>query len=392
MTTGANSLLQQALAAHRAGRLEEADGLYRQVLQRVPGEPMALYLLGLTCFHRGDAAQAVQYIRASLAHSPAHVRAWTDLGGILMAAGLLTEARHAYTQAAQHGPQRGESWYNLGVCESRLGAGLDAIAHLRQSLAVEPSFTRSYAPLALLLYRSGEPAAAAQVYQQWLRHEPDNPTARHMAAAAAGETPLRAADSYIRSHFDAAAAGFDTNLGQLGYRAPQALAAALRRLCPAPLAQMLDAGCGTGLCGPLLRAGCRHLTGVDLSPAMLAQAAARGCYDTLVEAELGAFLKASPAAFDAVVCVDTLVYFGELDEPLAAAHAALRAPGLFLFTLEAGGAGPKLEIHGRYTHSEPYVREALARAGFAQVTLTPDSFRQERGREVPGLLVSARRS
>jgi predicted TPR repeat methyltransferase len=154
---------------------------------------------------------------------------------------------------------------------------------------------------------------------------------------------------------------------------------------------LLDAGCGTGLCGPLVRSRCVRLTGVDLSPQMLTQAAQRGCYDTLVEAELTAFLRASPAAFDAVVCVDTLVYFGHLEEPLRAAHTALTGPGLLVFTLEAGSAGPKLEIHGRYTHGEDHVREMLAQTGFAGVSITPDSFRQEREQPVAGLLVAAHR-
>jgi predicted TPR repeat methyltransferase len=391
--TDADTLLQKALAAHRAGRLEEADNLYRQVLQRAPGEPMALYLLGLTCFHRGDAALAVEHISASLAARPANVRAWKDLGGILMASGRLEEARDAYRQAAEHGPLLAESWYNLGVSESRLGATLEAIAHLKHALVVGPSYTRSYEPLALLLYRSGDPAGATEVYQQWLLHEPGSPTARHMVAAAAGQGPPRAADDYIRTHFDLAADGFDSNLAQLGYRAPEAVAAALTHLGPAPLKRLLDAGCGTGLCGPQVRARCEHLTGVDLSAAMLAQAAQRGCYDELVQAELTAFLHISAATFDAVICVDTLVYFGDLEEPLRAAHAALKGPGPLVFTLEAGPSRvPKLEIHGRYSHSEAYVREALQGAGFAQASITEDSFRQERGRDVAGLLITAHRA
>jgi predicted TPR repeat methyltransferase len=391
--TNADTLLQAALAAHRAGRLKEAASGYRQVLQRLPEEPMALYLLGLTCFHQGEAAEAVQYLCRSLARAPGNARAWKDLGGIHMACGRLEEARDAYLKAVEHGPRLAESWYNLGVCLSKLGRPAEAIVQLQQALAREPGFTRSYEPLALLLYQSGDAAGAAQVYRQWLQHEPDNPRARHMVAAATGSDLPRAADDYIRAHFDAHAASFDSNLQQLGYHAPQRVAAALAHLATtAPVPCLLDAGCGTGLCGPLVRPRCARLTGVDLSPAMLAQAAARGCYDELVEAELVSFMRGRPEAFDAVICVDTLVYFGALEEPLATARTALRAAGLLIFTLEAGSGGPRLQIHGRYTHSEAYVRQALARAGLEVLAITPEALREERQQPVAGLLVCARRA
>jgi predicted TPR repeat methyltransferase len=385
-------LLQKALAAHRAGRLEEADNLYRQVLQQVPQEPMALYLLGLVCFHRGDAQGAEEHISRSLARAPGNVRAWKDLGGILMAGSRLEDALHAYSQAAQHGPQLAESWHNLGVCESRLGRSAEAITHLREALLRDPAFTRSYEPLAVLLYRSGEIQGAAEVYRRWLEREPDNPKARHLAAAAAGTGTPRAPDDYVRAHFDAAADSFDSNLEQLRYRAPQLVADALaRELRSAPVARLLDAGCGTGLCGPQVRALATHLTGVDLSGAMLERAAARGCYDALIEAELTAFLKEQREGFDAIICVDTLVYFGELVEPLKAAHGALKRGGLLIFTVEAGsGEGPQLEIHGRYTHGETYVRQALAGASLTLLFLTAETLREERGQPVAGLLVIAR--
>lgn len=390
MTEDANALLQQAIAAHRAGELEAAARGYRAVLARVPEEPMALYLLGLVCFRRGDAQAAVAHLTRSVKRAPHNPRAWKDLGGILMAGGRLEEARDAYTQALAHAPEHGESGYNLGVCLSKLGQAAQAIHHLRQAIATEPGFTRSYEPLALLLYRSGDAAGAAEVYRQWAAQEPRNPRARHMAQAAGGgdqmpAAPDRAEDDYIRAHFDEAAASFDTNLTQLRYRAPALLAAVLERLTPAPVATLLDAGCGTGLCGPLVRARCARLTGVDLSAGMLAHAQARGCYDELVEAELSAFMRSRPGGFEAIICADTLVYFGALAEPLAAARTAMKIGGVLLFTLEEGRSlEPRLEIHGRYAHSEAYVSRALAQSGFSVLDIARETLREERDQPVAG--------
>jgi predicted TPR repeat methyltransferase len=55
---------------------------------------------------------------------------------------------------------------------------------------------------------------------------------------------------------------------------------------------VLDAGCGTGLCGAILAPFARRLVGVDLSEGMLAHAKAKNVYHELVKAELGGLLRA----------------------------------------------------------------------------------------------------
>ncbi len=175
-------------------------------------------------------------------------------------------------------------------------------------------------------------------------------------------------------------------------------AAALREadVSPRQLSTILDAGCGTGLCGPLVRSLCRSLVGVDLSSKMLARAQSRGCYDELVAAELVAFMRSRAGAFDAIVCADTLVYFGPLEEPLSAAREALRGGGPLVFTVEALATGEpadhKLELSGRYAHGERYLRRVLAGAGFVVGSLSHVTLREERSEGVVGYLVMARRS
>lgn len=156
----------------------------------------------------------------------------------------------------------------------------------------------------------------------------------------------------------------------------------------------LDAGCGTGLCGPLIRELCQHLIGVDLSPKMIERARARGCYDELVASEFTAFLRRRLRAFDAVISADTFVYFGALEQAFVAANESLRAAGWLIFTLEALDPNAtddyRLEVHGRYAHSENYVRNALAAANFLVDALTRDTYRTERDQDVNGFLVVAR--
>src|SRR5699024_10724993 len=139
--------------------------------------------------------------------------------------------------------------------------------------------------LAMTLYMLGRRDEAREVYRAWSERDPDNPIPRHMLAASGGaEAPARADDAYVRETFDRFAGNFDEQLLQhLHYRAPQVLAEALGTVLPSPSASldMLDAGCGTGLCASLLRPHARHLVGVDLSTGMLDKARQRGGYDAL---------------------------------------------------------------------------------------------------------------
>jgi predicted TPR repeat methyltransferase len=126
---------------------------------------------------------------------------------------------------------------------------------------------------------------------------------------------------------------------------------------------------------------------------MLEQAKAKAIYDDLLQGELTQFLKGRAAAFDLIVSADTLVYFGDLEEVAAAARAALRPDGLFVFTLEELVADDealamRLEPHGRYVHAQHYARRVLEAAHFSTAFVRAE-LRMESGSPVPGLVIRA---
>jgi predicted TPR repeat methyltransferase len=232
------------------------------------------------------------------------------------------------------------------------------------------------------------------VCEEWLKDDPGSPIAIHTLASCSGSNvPVRASDDYVRKVFDSFAGSFEAKLARLNYRAPSLVAEALAEAGVAPdrSFDILDAGCGTGLCGPLLAPYARTLVGVDLSGGMLNHAADKRVYDDLIQAELTEYLTRHHERFDIIVTADTLVYFGALDAVAAAAAAALRPGGLLVFTVEeerdADLAGShRIRPHGRYTHGAEYVRRLLMSAG-----LTPHvgraELRLEAGLPVAGLVV-----
>ena len=161
---------------------------------------------------------------------------------------------------------------------------------------------------------------------------------------------------------------------------------------PTPLGDVLDLGCGTGLIGVVLHdrlAG--ELCGVDLSGAMLAEAAAKGVYTRLERADINGWLAAGTEPYSIVIAADVFCYFGALAETLAAIRARLRPDGLLLFSVEAMEEGGwALTGSGRYRHGEVALRAALGSASFDILALRREVLRQEQNAPLVGFLVAAR--
>jgi predicted TPR repeat methyltransferase len=97
------------------------------------------------------------------------------------------------------------------------------------------------------------------------------------------DTPEGLAKAYA-----AWAATYDSETASLGYLLPFLITAWVARFVPAGERPLLDAGCGTGLSGPSLKAlGYHDIAGLDLSDDMLKIAGSRGAYGDLKKAMLG---------------------------------------------------------------------------------------------------------
>src|SRR5262249_23133570 len=136
-----------------------------------------------------------------------------------------------------------------------------------------------------------------------------------------------------------------------------------------------------------------RLVGVDLSPAMVAQAENKQLYDRLATGELIAFLKEERdrgERYDLIVAADVFVYVNDLAPVLTATIAAVARAGIFVFTVEThGDGGVKLLQPPRYPHGEPYVRRVLPPAGLDANSISKAAVRSEKGVPVDSLVVIA---
>jgi predicted TPR repeat methyltransferase len=193
--------------------------------------------------------------------------------------------------------------------------------------------------------------------------------------------------------FDGYASRFDRHLrGVLRYRTPEHVERVLRRLLGDRAGRrqldVADLGCGTGLCGPLLRHHAATLTGVDLSPKMLAEARRKRAYDELVRGELTAYLGAHPGAFDALVSSDVVCYVGDLAPVFAGLARALRPGGVAVVSVERSDDAPYALGSDtlRYVHSAAYLDETARAAGLEPLACERVVLRYDRDEAVDGLV------
>jgi len=128
---------------------------------------------------------------------------------------------------------------------------------------------------------------------------------------------------------------------------------------------------------------------------MLQIAAGRNLYDELCHAEMNSFMCSRPGKFNMVVAADVLSYCGDLDEFSAAVEATLCLEGRLIVTLEALGEesevnnGYRLNLSGRYSHKESYLKDCFVRHGLAVRNVSRKPIRHNLSRPVPTLLVTA---
>ncbi|GJD95285.1 class I SAM-dependent DNA methyltransferase [Methylobacterium iners] len=238
--------------------------------------------------------------------------------------------------------------------------------------------------------------AALRAYANALDLDPDDGLGArlHLAQLGVGNALDAISPAYVRALFDGYADRFERHLvGDLHYRGPAMLRAALAAHAPPRFGDGLDLGCGTGLMGEALAGRVERLTGIDLSPAMLARAERTGRYHGLIEGDLTGFLAgATPDSFDLVLAADVFIYLGDLGPILAGIGRALRPGGLAAFTVQSqDGDGVKLGADARYAHGDAHLREAVASGGLELLTLEEAAIRRERGADVPGRIAIVRR-
>jgi predicted O-linked N-acetylglucosamine transferase (SPINDLY family) len=203
-----SGLIEEAVVHHRAGRLAEAEQLYRRVLETAPAHADALHLLGVLAQSAGRADEALDLIGRAIAADSRQASYHFNRAEVYRSLGRRTEARASYEQAVSLQPSHAPAWLNLGTllqtagdlmgaeaCYRRalkarpnyalalnaLGAALltqgrlqDAEPALREALCLQQDYVEAWNNLGSVLQRKGDRAGARQGFDKALTLRPDH--------------------------------------------------------------------------------------------------------------------------------------------------------------------------------------------------------------------------
>lgn len=388
--------LQLGLVRGKQRLFDRAESAYRAALEVDAASALAWQCLGLLKEEQGDAAGAIDCYTASVVRGSHDAALFANRARLCYRIGRFVDAHESYRLALVEDPHFAQALSMEPKLRflRRVLEG-DAPMSVLNDLAQEGVLADVASQIALaelghcVLSGFGHSAEALAIARASLERWPAQPSLAYLMAAVEGTgAPDRSPPEYIVEHFDRFADKFDAQLvGALGYDIPEKLCALVRPLFRgSPASEVLDAGCGTGLCGPHLRPFATTLHGVDLSPRMLEHARNRGNYDHLACEELLSYLVRSPRRFDAIVAADLVIYFGELSTFFSNAAYSLKSGGILAISTEScPGATFQLLSSGRFAHPASYV-EASARPEFELVARTSTTFRLEGTERVAGTL------
>ena len=151
---------------HQAGRLDQAEALYREILAEQPDHADALHLLGLVARSGGNNAAAIGLIGRAIALRTDWPEAHYNLGIALKEDGRLDDAIAAYRQAVAINPAFGQAWNSLGNALQASGDADAAIAAWRQAIAVNPGFADAHNNLGNALKDLGKLDEAIAFYRR----------------------------------------------------------------------------------------------------------------------------------------------------------------------------------------------------------------------------------
>ena len=376
---------------------------YRQAAELRPGYYVAEINLANTYFELRDYAAAAKHAESAAALDSGSVQAWTLLGNAALENGVFDAALDAFAKAAEI--DSSDPWiYNyLSQAYQKKSLWKEALENGWQAVEKSGGDEAHHINFGYLLYEASLEKAdslCGAYARKWLEKYPENPVVRHMGKALSdGRSAPVAPPGYVRDIFDVFAPDFEQVLHSLEYRAPDLILGFLRDIYGEkkhPKMRILDAGCGTGLCGVFLKkyASFRGLEGVDLSAGMLREAAAKKVYNKLICREITDWLNNVKARYGLVVSADVFTYIGDLENLFSALFGALKKNGRVIFTVSENSLNDSdwfLHISGRFLHRREYIEKLLLQTGFELEKISREKLRTEGDSEVWGYVVAARK-
>ncbi len=157
-------LIQDGFAHQQAGRLEQAERVYRQILSSEPRHAAARHLLGLLALQRGQLIEGAEQIRQAIDFDGSQPAYHANLGAAYRALGRYDDAAACYQRALALKPDLPEAHNNLGTVYQSQGRLDEALACYRRAVALRSNYAEAHHNAGTVLQSQGELPAAIESY------------------------------------------------------------------------------------------------------------------------------------------------------------------------------------------------------------------------------------
>ena len=372
------------------GQYAEAISLLEQRLKHTPNHTESWHSLGLAYLLNDDPIKAIAALETTLKLNPQHSSAEHELGTAYLQLQQTEKALQHYLRQLEHNPMP-ETFYNIGVLLMYRERNREALEYFSRCLELDPTNIGAHLNLGSIFLKANAFTEANKHYQAALELRPNDPEIQYLLAAINNDQqPERAPERFLEHLFDQYSSYYDKHLTEcLQYQVPKLIHQAVFTASDIPTAkwQILDIGCGTGLCGEEFKPQAKKLIGIDISQGMIDIANSKNVYDELQVGDISTLLSRYHN-IDLVTAADVFTYIGKLDEIFRLVHDCLAPQGLFVFSVEKTAEYPfLLQKNTRYAHSEKYLNTLIADNQFATLDFANITLRFQHKKPVEGYLV-----
>lgn len=346
----------------QSDQLDKAQETLEAVVEQDPEHCDALNNLGVIALKKNHGQLAVHYFTQVIALNNNHQEARNNLAATFLAHDRFENALIHYRELLKIDAENIEYLYNAAIALMTLGQIAEAKQFFERILTIQPQHAATYNNLAALAMRSNNKSQALAYLQQAVTLNPLDHTSKHMLQAIEGNSLAATTPSYAQNLFDNYAFYYDEHLQKkLQYTLPERLLTLINQSNLKPPLDILDLGCGTGLCGEKFKSLSKKICGVDISTKMIEKARQKKLYDRLEVDNIEHFLETDQDKYDLIIAADVFPYFGDLKPLFNKITQRLLPSGLFIFTTEISENQPwQLQPNARFSHHLTYIKKLCA--------------------------------
>lgn len=426
-----DKLLKKAINKHKSGQHAVAQSLYKKIIKSYPDHIDANYMLGTSLAETGQATAALKYVKQAELQAPDSQYIKNNLGNVYRMLGDYENASQKYRDALSIQPDMTQALNNLAIVQRRLNDNQQAIALYKRAIAAKPEFVEAHYNLGKSYWDEGQYDNALACYQRVLELDSSHALAIHemgnyymqvkdsekaiscfdkylemakedtcgaklkLSYLKGGEIPDRQPEQLVIQTYEKKARTWDQDVGRadMAFLGPQHIEQAITVLnLESDKLDVLDIGCGTGLCGAYLRNYSNRLHGVDLSSQMLALAEEKKFYDQLVCGDIVEYVNSTKDSYDLIVGSGVMIFFGDLTGVTEKVAHRIKPSGHFVFTLYKSKHNDiEIRDNMHFAHSEKYIEQVAMQAGFNVKQIKPVIHEYEHEQPQPGFVVSLSR-